>query len=57
MTDSKNIQNDISIALGAKQMALPNNDLEEQANLGLGQKKTWEKDEEGEYENTKGLDN
>ena len=57
MTDSKNIQNDISIALGAKQMASPNNDLEEQANLGLGQKKTWEKDEEGEYENTKGLDN
>ena len=25
--------------------------------LGLAQKKVWEKDEDGEYENTKGLEN
>ena len=57
MTDSKALQNDIAVALGAKQMQSSPNDPEQQADLGLAQKKTYQKDEDGEYENTKGLDN
>ena len=57
MTESKSIQNEIAIALGQKQTPSPLHDLEQQADLGLAQKKVYEKDEDGEYENTKGLDN
>ena len=55
MSDSKTVQNEIAVALGQKQMQ-GGNEQPEQQDLGLAQKKNYAKDEDGEYENTKGLD-